>query len=488
MSELHLPWLEIAILLPLLGTALVGRERNPDRARRLCLVCSGATLLFTLGAWWDFAALHTFEAHDRWDLVEWLIHVDLFVIDELAAPLLPLIALLHFLTALATLRTKARRFSFGGMLVSESILLATVTCREPWPLVALLAVGTLPPYLELRSRGRSTRVFAVHMTAFIGLLVVGQMIAGLADDATHPPVVATLLISVAVLLRSGVVPAHCWMTDLFENATFGTSLLFVTPMIGAYGAMRLVLPIAPSWVLSTIAVASLVTAVYAAGMALVQREARRFFCYLFLSHSSLVLVGLEIATPVGLTGALCVWLSVGLALGGFGLTLRAVESRTGPLSLDVYHGLYENVPTLAAFFLLTGLASIGFPGTIGFIGVELLVEGAVRVSPWVGIVVVLTGMLNGLAVLWAYFRIFTGTRHTTSIDLRSRPAERVAVLILTLLILGGGIVPQPGVASRYHAANELAAARHRLFPENTPVPHESEPSHDGPARSAPASR
>ena len=45
-------------------------------------------------------------------------------------------------------------------------------------------------------------------------------------------------------------------------------------------------------------------------------EARRFFCYIFLSHSALVLVGLESLSPVGLTGALCVWLSVGLSLAG----------------------------------------------------------------------------------------------------------------------------------------------------------------------------
>src|SRR5690242_18991298 len=98
------------------------------------------------------------------------------------------------------------------------------------------------------------------------------------------------------------------MTDLFEHATFGTALLAVTPMIGAYGVMRMVLPIAPDWALRTIALVSLLTAVYAAGMALVQHEARRFFCYMFLSHSSLLLVGMESATPIGLTGALSVWL------------------------------------------------------------------------------------------------------------------------------------------------------------------------------------
>ena len=105
------------------------------------------------------------------------------------------------------------------------------------------------------------------------------------------------------------------MTDLFEKATFGTALLFVTPITGAYAVMRLVLPIAPDWALQSIAIVSLITAVYAAAMALVQHEARRFFCYLFLSNSSLVLVGLELVTPVGLTGALCVWLSVGIVAG-----------------------------------------------------------------------------------------------------------------------------------------------------------------------------
>src|SRR4029077_7567995 len=133
-----------------------------------------------------------------------------------------------------------------------------------------------------------------------------------------------------------------------------TALLFVTPMVGAYAAVRLVLPTAPDWALHAIAVLSLVTALYAAGMALVQHEARRFFCYLFLSNSSLVFVGLETATPIGLTGALCVWLSAAWSLSGFGLALRSVESRMGRLSLDEYHGLYEHTPRIAVLFLLTG--------------------------------------------------------------------------------------------------------------------------------------
>ena len=45
----------------------------------------------------------------------------------------------------------------------------------------------------------------------------------------------------------------------------------------------------------------------------------------------------------------------------------------------MFHGLYEHTPGLAALFLVTGLASIGFPGTVGFVGAELLVDGIVQV-------------------------------------------------------------------------------------------------------------
>jgi len=459
MLELHLPWLELCIITPLVGALLVWRQRDPEVAWKRALTISGVTLLFAFCAWEDFGTLHTFDAHDHWDAISQWLGDDAVVIDELSAPLLPLAALLYFLITLATPRTKIRRFPFAPTLVSLSLLMAMLTCRQPWGIIVLMAAQTLPPFFELRARGRSTRPFAIHMLLFLGLLAAGwAMIDAEGPKSEHSNLAIGMLMA-AVLIRSGVAPLHCWMTDLFENATFGTALLFVTPMAGAYAAVRLVLPIAPDWALHGIALFSLFTAVYAAGMSLVQREARRFFCYLFLSNSSLVLVGLEVATPVSLTGGLCVWLSVGMSLAGLGLTMRAVEARTGRISLADYHGLYEHMPGLATFFLLTALASIGFPGTVGFVGVELLVDGAIGISPYVGILVVFAAALNGIAVLHAYFRLFTGTQHTTSISLKARWPEKVAILLLTALILGGGLIPQPGVTSRYHAATEIISRR-----------------------------
>jgi len=311
-------------------------------------------------------------------------------------------------------------------------------------------------------------VFVVHMATCVVMLVAGLTLLETSRPGGIGSLVAIGLLAFAILIRSGCVPVHCWMTDLFENATLGTALLFVTPMAGAYAALRLVFPIAPEEALRTIALLSLVTAVYSAGMALVQREARRFFCYLFLSNSSLVLVGVELATPIGLTGALCVWLSVALSLAGAGLTLRAIESRAGRLSLAEYHGLYETMPSLALFFLLTSLASIGFPGTIGFVGAELLVEAAVDTYPGVGMLVVVAAALNGIAVMQAYFRLFTGASHPTAISLEARWSEWLAVAALTVCILGGGLFPQAGISNGYHAAVELIHRRHDVFAPPSP--------------------
>jgi NADH-quinone oxidoreductase subunit M len=437
--------------------------RDPDVARRHSLAACGLTLVCGLAIWFEFVALPATEMHSYWDPMVLWNRPPAFTIDALNAPLIPLAALLYALTVLATLRTKVRRVPFVWLLISEAILLATFSTKQNWLMIALLALGTIPPFVELRSHGKPTRVYTLHMGLFVALLVGGQTMLAFEASIEHGSIIGVAMLMAAVLIRSGIVPVHCWMTDLFEHATLGMALLFVTPMVGAYAAVRLVLPIAPNWTLEWISLLSLVTALYAAGMSLVQREARRFFCYLFLSHSSLVLVGLETATAMSLTGALYVWLSVSLSLTGFGLMLRSIESRTGRLSLDVYHGLYEHTPRLAALFLLTGLASIGFPGTVGFVGSDLLVEGAVMDNPMIGFAVVITAALNSLAVLHAYFHIFTGTRRTSSIDLRIRMPEQLAALILAALIIGFGLYPQPGVNSRHEAAEHLVKQRDARF-------------------------
>jgi NADH-quinone oxidoreductase subunit M len=460
MNLLHLPWLEIAIAITLIGPPCLSRLRVTERVYRWSVVLIGTTFACTALAWLAFYVEVPAKALVRFSIQPALFGRQLFVLDELNAPILPTVALLHFLTALSTSGTFIRRYAFSWSMAAETIRLLTFSCKEPWILIALLAISTVPPYVELLNRRRPTRVYVAHMALFVGLLVLGWWAVTLAGGpGAQAPWWAAAPLSAAMLVRCGTVPAHCWVTDWFEHASPGIALLFVVPLSGVYAAVRLLVPIGPGWVLHSIGLLSLFTAVYAAGMATIQGEARRFFAHLFLSHSSLVLVGLELHTELSLTASLCLWFSVLLSLGGFGLTLRALEARFGRLSLAEYHGLYEHTPALAVCFLLTGLASVGFPGTLGFISAELLVDSAVEASPYFGIIMIAASALNGIAVLRAYFLLFTGARHVSTLPLRIVAQERVAVLSLSALILGGGLFPQLGVATRQRAAEEILQDR-----------------------------
>jgi NADH-quinone oxidoreductase subunit M len=442
------PWLEITCGLPLAGALLVQLVAGIERKWRVCLATTAAALACSLVPW--LLVSNGPGSHPG----AWRLNgAPVFEVDGLSAPLLPATALMHFLIVLSTARTKLPRLSFTWLLASEATRLGIFACRAPWPLIAMLALGTIPPYADLVRRGRPTRVYVLHMALFVALLAGGwALVAG----GYRWGSVALLL---AVLLRSGTIPMHLWVADLFEHASFAVALLFVTPITGVYAAMRLVLPVAPDWILSSLGLFSIMTAVYAAGMAIVQREARRFFSYLFLSHSSLVMLGLELHTAISLTGALCLWYSVMLSLGGLGLTLRALEARYRRLSLADHHGLYGLSPALAVCFLVTGLASVGFPGTLGYISTELLVDGAVGANLVVGVGVVLAGTLNSIAVLRAYWRLFTGTKAVSPVTLGMFPRERFAVLLLTAVILGGGLFPQPGILDRFGVAEDLLETR-----------------------------
>jgi NADH-quinone oxidoreductase subunit M len=462
MKLVALPWLELSVCVPLLGSVCVARVRNQVAALRWCIVFTAITMACTLFVFAGQVTGDSPTGASPWDMQARLFGARFLAVDDLSAPLLPLVALLHFLTVLTTARTKLAKYSFAWMLSLEAVRLATFACKIPWLLIGLLLADVGLTCFELIRRGNSTRVYVLHMGLFAICLVGGWACI---DPAlpVQSVTVGSLLLFIAVLIRSGTVPAHVWVTELFENASLGTALLFSAPLTAMYVAVRLVLPIAPDWLLEGTTVISLVTACYAAGMATVQNEARRFFAFLFLSHASLVLVGMELHTSLSLTGALFLWLSTAISLGGLGLTLRALEARFGQLSLSRFLGLYDQSPALAVCFLLTGLGCVGFPGTLGFIGMELLVESAMGANPAIAAAIVLTAAVNGIAIVRVYFMLFSGGRHVSSLSLAITTPERCAVLALAILILGGGLFPQAGITSRYRAAEatlkEAAAFR-----------------------------
>src|SRR5207247_10733363 len=203
-------------------------------------------------------------------------------------------------------------------------------------------------------------------------------------------------------------------------------------------------------------------AVYGAALALVQSSARRACGYLFVSQSALVMAGLDCTSVSALAGGLLVWLSAGLAFAGLARCVLVLEARRGRLDLTTYHGGYHRMPVLAISFLCMGLACTGFPGTLGFVGQELLVDGAVDAFPVLGFAVVAASALTGVAVLRMYFSLFCGrsdalAQSGLSFGLTRRGAWAFVALVVRLV--GFGIAPRSLVDSRFAASDDILRLR-----------------------------
>jgi NADH-quinone oxidoreductase subunit M len=159
-----------------------------------------------------------------------------------------------------------------------------------------------------------------------------------------------------------------------------------------------------------------------------------------------------------LTGAFCVWISSGLAITGIGLVTWALESRAGAISLETLQGRFWDAPALAAFFLLFGMASIGFPGTLSFVADDLIVSGSLEENVGAGLMVIASTVLCGIAVMRGWFHVFGGPTGTDNPRHEILPRERIALTALLAVLFGLGLWPGPLVRSLDRAATQILRA------------------------------
>lgn len=121
------------------------------------------------------------------------------------------------------------------------------------------------------------------------------------------------------------------------------------------------------------------------------------------------------------------------------------------------------MPMLAASFLVLGLACTGFPGTLGFVGEKLLIDGVTRDFPVLGFLTVGASAFTGLAVLRMYFSLFCGAHVETPRTALLRGEAIVFTSLAAVLVLTG-VAPGAVVRSRARALEELRR------PDDAPLP------------------
>jgi NADH-quinone oxidoreductase subunit M len=456
-------WLAGLVALPALVIGASYLRLDVDRLRQLAVNCAIAMVLAALVITLS-PSLRDYSIHSAaftWGAAG----EDVIRIDRLSSVLLPFAAGLWLLTVAVTPRVALGRRGLRRTAVA-ALLTLTSFLTESAVVLLLLSMASVWTFLSALgdpAHRYQRRVVSVYLGASTLLFAVGvALLVGPGVQNTRIETVAIWLIVAAALVRKGILPFHAWVPEVFDHGRLGPAILFNAPQVGAYMTLVLIVPRASPQTLRMIALLALGTAVYGAALALVQRSARRACGYLFMSQSALVMAGLDCTSVAALAGGLLVWISAGLGFAGLARCVLVLEARRGRLDLTSYHGGYDRMPLLAISFLAMGLACTGFPGTLGFIGQELLVDGAVDVFPVMGFAIVIASALTGLAVLRMYFSLFCGRSDAlapSDFRLGLRPREAWTFVALVIALVGLGLAPGPLIDSHLDASNEILRLR-----------------------------
>ncbi len=418
-----------ALTVGALGTRVIADART---ARRIAVAAAAASVGFgsLAVAWHDGGHLGARAAQA-------------FGLDGLSAPFLPFVSALVLVAVLTVPSASATRGRFSRTLLGGVVMLAFHLARTPGFTAALWTISAIPLYAELRAvRGSSRtglagRAFVAYMVASSLFVATGLYLATVAPSL-HAWAVPILLLG--ILVRKGVVPFQSWVPELFESGPLGMISVFTQTHAGGYLLVRMLATQsidAPPAFLDAVGIA---TALYGALLATVQTNARRALGYFSLSQSALVFTGIAEGGVVGVGGSVLMIFGTGLAQAGFVAALACLEARRGALRTDRPSGGHDRTPALAGVFLFLGLASVGLPGTLGFVGEDLVFHAALAHRPWVGVGMVLATAVNGVNVLRLSLSLFGGARRRAGeLDLLRR--ERVALVGLAVSLVALGFFP-----------------------------------------------
>ncbi|MFZ9116634.1 MAG: NADH-quinone oxidoreductase subunit M, partial [Burkholderiaceae bacterium] len=243
-------------------------------------------------------------------------------------------------------------------------------------------------------------------------------------------------------------PVHTWLPDAHVEAPTGGSVVLAAIMLklGAYGFLRLSLPIAPdaSLELADLMVGlSLVAVVYIGFVALVQEDMKKLVAYSSVAHMGFVTLGFFLFSPLGVQGGIVQMISHGFVSGAMFLCIGVLYDRMHSRQIADYGGVVNRMPKFAALFVLFAMANAGLPATSGFVGEFMVILAAIKVNFWVGLLAATTLILGAAYSLWMIKRVVFGdvaNDHVNELkDLNQR--EFILLMGFAAFVLFMGIWP-----------------------------------------------
>ncbi|MBC6404289.1 MAG: NADH-quinone oxidoreductase subunit M [Rhodospirillales bacterium] len=489
------PVLSIVTFLPLVGAFLIlsirGEEATVARnARNVALWTSTFTFLLSLFIWFGFErGTADFQFVDE---AVWLPELGLVYklgVDGISMPLVLLSTLLTPICVLASWESVKHRVKeyMIAFLVLETLMVGTFSALDIILFYIFFEAVLIPMFLIIGVWGGPRRVYSafkffLYTLAGSLLMLVAVLtiffymgtsdIPTLMEQADMPgsmQVWLWLAFFAAFAVKMPMWPVHTWLPDAHVEAPTAGSVILAGVLLkmGGYGFLRFSVPMMPQgteFFIPLVFFLSVVAVIYTSLVALAQQDMKKLIAYSSVAHMGFVTLGIFVLNQQGIEGAVFQMLSHGVVSAALFLCVGVIYDRLHTREIERYEGLANNMPAYALVFMVFMLASVGLPGTSGFVGEFLVIVGAFQASSWIALLAA-TGMVLGAAyMLFLYRRIIFGA--LTKPDLKRlldmNWRERAIFAPLIALVLWMGIYPASFLAiigssvevlvERYHTA------------------------------------
>ncbi len=478
--------LSLMIFLPIvLGVGILLLPVGREAARALGLAASVLVVLFGLKVFLTFNGSSGLEFVERLPLIEALgisYHLGVDGISLLvlmaAALLFPMVYLLF--------RTREKGY-YGNLLIVQGAMIGAVCAADLVLFYMFWEVMLLPVFFMIGLYGGPNRLKAtVKITLYTiagSLLMLGAIIYlgmvhhratgqwSFAMDALSglslagpAATLAFVGFMVAFAIKIPLFPFHTWLPDAYTEAPTATTFVLSAIMakIGVYGVIRFVVPVFDESFARyalILACSGVIGMMYCGIAALVQKDFKRMLAFSSASHMGIIALGIFCMNVQALTGTLYQIVAHATSTGVIFLLLGLIEERSETRAIDDFGGLASRAPILAVFFAIALLASVGLPGTSGFIGEFLIILGAIKFNAVIGILAATTLVIGVCYMLWLFQRVFFEKPAEKTASFRDLSViEVLTILPIIVLIIVMGIYPQPFLDKINPAADRHIAA------------------------------
>jgi NADH-quinone oxidoreductase subunit M len=467
------PILSLTTFLPLVGAAFILLIRGePDvvarNARSVALWTSLITFVLSLFIWMNFD--NTTAAFQMVERADWIpafkinYHMGVDGISVLFVLLSTFLTPLCILASWESVKMRVKEYMIA-FLVLETLMVG-MFCALDFMLFYVFFEGVLiPMFLIIGVWGGARRVYAAFkfflytlLGSVLMLLAILAMyfVAGTTDLPTlmQTPFPRSMQIWLWLALFASFAvkvpmwPVHTWLPDAHVEAPTAGSVILAGVLLkmGGYGFLRFSIPIlqeASAYFTPLMYTLSVVAIIYTSLVALAQEDMKKLIAYSSIAHMGFVTIGMFSLKQQGVEGSVFQMLSHGIVSGALFLCVGVVYDRLHTREIARYGGLVQNMPRYAVVFMLMMLASVGLPGTSGFVGEFLILVGAFQDNTWVALLATIGIILGAAYMLWLYRRVVFGkiTREDVKGMLDLSPRELAIFAPLVLVVLWMGIYP-----------------------------------------------